>query len=231
MSEHDPMADSVAAYVMGALGPEEEDEVRRHLRGCRSCAALERRLRETMGILPFALEERAAPPELRDRILSRLAVEQGSAKRRSRLRLRRPGLVIPLAAAVLLLAAWSGFLTVRVQQLEQTQTRTYPIQPTGLGAVGGANGEVVVMPGQEAALIDLRGLPSPPAGHVYELWVGTSPSDVRAAGVFVPDAAGSQLLLVSRNLSSAHLVAVTIEPGPDGSAHPTEPPRLVAHLA
>lgn len=230
MIEHDPVADSVAAYVMGALEPEEEDEVRRHLRGCPDCAALERRLRETMAVLPFAVEERTAPPALRDRLMARLAAEQGPAERRLRFRPRRPGLAAPLAAAVILLAAWSGFLTVRVQQLQQAQALAYPVQPTGLGSVGNANGEVVVMPGRKVALVDLRDLPSPPAGHVYELWVGTSVDDVSAAGVFVPDAAGSRLLLVSRDLASAHLVAITVEPGPDGSSQPTEPPRLVARL-
>lgn len=230
MIEHDPVADSVAAYVMGALEPEEENEVRRHLHECSDCAELARRLRETMAVLPFAVEERPAPPALRDQVLARFAAERALTERHPRSRLRRLGPVAPLAAAVLLLAAWSGFLTVRIQQLQQTQALTYPIRPAESGGVPGAEGEVVMMPGREAALISLRHLPPLPAGRVYELWVGTSANDVRAAGVFVPDAEGSRLLLVSSDLSSARLVAVTVEPGPYGSSHPTEPPRLVARL-
>ncbi|HZU19275.1 MAG TPA: anti-sigma factor [Candidatus Dormibacteraeota bacterium] len=229
MAEHQLMADSVAAYVMGGLEPEEEEAVRRHLRGCPDCAALERRLRGTMALLPFAVEERTAPPRLRGRILSRLAMER-SSRRHLSFRLQRPSLIAVLAAAVLL-AAWSGFLTVRVQQLQQAQARSYPILAIGAQGADGAEGQVVVMPGQEVALVELQHLPSPPPGRVYEIWVGASLEDVRGAGVFLPDAAGSRLLVLSHDLSDARLLAITVEPGPDGSPRPTEPPRLIAHLA
>jgi anti-sigma-K factor RskA len=231
----DTARDSVVAYVLGALDPEQVAAVQAHLEVCADCKALERRMRWTASLLPFAAEAARAPDGLVDRILAAASNEPhrpAALPSRPSVR-RRPGtpwraVAAALAAAVVAIGAWSVYLGVQVHQLSSTQPRTFSLHARP--ALAGARGEVLWLPGQRTVLVEFQQLPPIPSDQVYELWLGTTGGRLQAAGVFRPEAGGSQLLVLNRDLSDYRLIALTVEPGPDGTEAPTEAPRMTGTL-
>jgi hypothetical protein len=96
--------DSIGPYVLGALEPEEMEEMRRHIAGCARCAAEERSLAR----LPQALDQAriddevaTLSPSLEDEVLDRFVRERAAAAPRRR---RWPRLAIAAAAVAALIA-------------------------------------------------------------------------------------------------------------------------------
>lgn len=242
------MENAVAALVLDALEPQEEAAVRAHLASCPNCRELESRLRRAVASVPLAAEAAVPPPRLRESILRAAGAQPQAAAPRpravvaarppSRPRVRRPPwLVAGLAAslvAVVALAGWNLSLTQRLHAPSGPQQTapmtTVAITPTSAGTIEGARGELVRVPSKGIAVVEFSHLPAAPAGRVYQLWVGPSATQVESAGVFVPDQDGSKVLLVHQNLAHDHLIAVTLEPAPDGSPAPTQSPGLAGHL-
>ncbi len=230
----DTARDSVVAYALGALDPEQVDAVLAHLEVCADCRALERRMRWTASLLPFAADAARAPEGLVDRILAAAATEPRrpatvplpSAGRRSGGLWR--ALAAALAAAVVAIGGWSVYLGVQVHQLSSAQPRTSVLHAGR--ALAGARGEVFWLPGQRTALVEFQQLPPIPTDQVYELWLGTADGRLQPAGVFKPEAGGSRLLVLNRDLGGYRLIALTVEPGPDGTTAPTEAPRMTGTL-
>lgn len=247
MAEHtDGMENEVAAFVMDALEPQEAAAVRAHLDSCASCRDLERRLRRVVASVPLAAEEAMPPPRLRDRVLAAAGAEAeaGTARPRAvvappsrRPRPRRPWLQVGLAAAVaaiVILAGWNVFLTQQLKSTSRPQqglaATTVVLSPTSAGTIEGGRGKLVWLPSKGVAIVEFSQLPQAPPGRVYQLWVGPNASHVQSAGVFLPEQDGSKVLLVDRNLEHDRLVAVTLEPAPDGSLAPTQSPGLLGRL-
>ena len=237
----DSMENSVAAYVLGAAEPDEAETIRAHLASCRRCQELERRLRRVAAVMSLSAEEEAPPPALRSRILaaagSAAAPEHVAPEprgfARSRPAARRHGVrlfavVAALVAAVLALAGWSAYLTVQLGQLRQVPA-SHRMAPTAQ-TLGGASGDVVVLPGRRPGFVAFSHLPAPPPGKVYQLWLGTGSGRMQTGGVFRPDQDGTRLLLLDRDLSGLHVIEVTVEPGPGGSPAPTQPPVMRGSL-
>ena len=95
------------------------------------------------------------------------------------------------------------------------QTVTAPVQ-------GGGTGTVVFADGQALFLGD--GLPTPPAGRAYQLWVIRGPDQVRSAGV-LPVANGAVTQLVE-DVRATDTVGLSVEPM-SGSPAPTTTPVLL----
>jgi hypothetical protein len=63
------------------------------------------------------------------------------------------------------------------------------------------------------------------------VWLIRSGGSPEPAAVFVPDSNGSKVVLVNRSLAGYSVMAVTNEPGPDGSPAPTQQPQLYGSVA
>lgn len=120
-----------------------------------------------------------------------------------------------------------GIFTVAGRPGPSTSTA---LSPTSAGTIQGARGELVRLPSNGVAIVEFSHLPPAPAGHVYQLWVGPTTSQVQSVGVFLPDQDGSKVILIDQNLAHDHLIAVTLEPAPDGSAAPTQAPGLLGRF-
>ena len=195
-------------------------------------------------------------PELRTRLLDAIAAERPVVSRQSA-EMAEP---IPFpnvrrwpqfyaAAAVLLLAfslgllAWNLDMQGQVRQarnerdqsqstLALTQRELQEAQAAlaqtrfQLASTGGqgASGEIVYLAARQQAVIVVNGLPALAPDQVYQLWLigdgAPQPSNV----FLTPTTA------VQANLTQFTVAAITIEPGPTGSATPTTNPLVTASL-
>jgi hypothetical protein len=101
----------------------------------------------------------------------------------------------------------------------------------GHDSMVGARASVIDLKSDGIAFVDFSGLPPPPTGKVYELWLIGPANRVDAAGVFIPDGNGNRVVVVSRPLAGYVTMAVTTEQGPDGVAAPTQQPQLLGSIA
>src|SRR2546426_1010766 len=72
-SDHEELRSQLGAFVLGALTPAEEAEVRAHLAVCDECAAEARALQPAVDALAWSAEPVDPPAEVRQRILSSVA--------------------------------------------------------------------------------------------------------------------------------------------------------------
>jgi len=225
VSHADRFREDAAAWVLGALPDDEARAFAAHLDGCPACRAEVEELRAAADTLPTLVPSVAPPPELRDRIMAVVEAEAevlraaGSAADRPA-RGRRPrwlpgrgalgalgGLRPALAAAAvaLLLAGLAGGFGLAQLGGDGDEVRTVRAQVTAPGAQA-----TLRVRDEGGGRLEVRGLPAPPEGRVYQVWLlpegsetprpttslFTVTSDGRAAAP-VPDVSGAQAVLVS----------------------------------
>ena len=137
------------------------------------------------------------------------------------------------AAAVAVIALVAGLLVGQALRNQPAPPATSVARYTLTGHAGmtGAQATVVDLKTDGVALVDFRGLPALPPGRVYELWLIPAKGSPEAVAVFVPDSGGAKIVLVGKSVSGYIEIAVTNEPGPDGSSAPTQQPQLYGKLA
>jgi Anti-sigma-K factor rskA/Putative zinc-finger len=192
-------ADQVGPYVLGALEPEEMEEMRRHVAGCARCTAEVRSLAELPALLDMAEadDEIAAPsPGLEDQVLDRFVRERARSGPR---RLRWPRLAIPAVAVAALVAA----LLVVVLPGESNTAYAHA-DLWSLPAGGGAEGTADVAEVPAGTRVKLRADHLPvERGKAYELWC------VRNDGRWIN---GGRFYASSDGTAAAELVAA-VKPG------------------
>ena len=242
MSERCQHADTVASYLLGALPQDEVTHFEAHLGDCPSCREDIAALRPVVDALPAAAPPADPPLELRGRIMATVRSEAellqaaGPAADkpakparpplRERLASRRPLLA---GAMVLVLALAAGYgLRAAVENDNGTPagtTRTVRAQVT----IPHATARVVVRNG--VATLVVTGLPAPPAGHIYQVWLKrpgvTAPAPTNA--LFGVDHQGGGHTSVP-TVNDVEAVLVTAEPD-GGSPAPTQNPVIIAPLS
>ena len=245
IADHDELESSIAAYLLGAVDPEEIDVVRMHIDGCSTCQEIIRRLQHAVDALPMAVEPIAPPTRLLERILASAAVSRETSRRRPqrvrvlrlprpRARLWSPGFRTALAgAAIIAFALGTGFglgLGRFTSPPSPQVAAVAQYSMVGSGAMEGSQGRVFELRQQGLTLIEFSNLPQPDQGKVYELWFITKDGHAAPSGVFAPDSQGSHVVLVASNLSGVKTLAVTQEVGPNGTRAPTQQPQLVGSI-
>ena len=74
-NEHERWSEDVAAYMLGALEPEEAADFERHAEDCERCRSEMRWLTAAVEVLPEAVERQEPPPELRERLLAEVGAD------------------------------------------------------------------------------------------------------------------------------------------------------------
>ncbi|HET7484348.1 MAG TPA: zf-HC2 domain-containing protein, partial [Solirubrobacterales bacterium] len=82
-TNHERWNDDLAAYMLGALEPEEAAELERHAEGCERCREQIRWLAPAVRALPDSVERLEPPRELRSRILAEVRSDAAGAARAS----------------------------------------------------------------------------------------------------------------------------------------------------
>lgn len=219
---HDRRSEDLAAYLFGALEPEEAADFEHHTRRCERCREELRRLAPAMRALPEAVERHEPPPGLRKRLLAevredarRAGGERAGVLGPSRGRLRAHWRPLAALAALLLIAAAIVGLAVG-----------------GSGSGGGGASKFVSghAPGVVATVVRegehgrlrLRDVPAMPPDRVLEAWVRRGGKVEPVPTLFVPDGEGKASTRLG-DLRDVDLVMVTAEP-PGGSKAPTSAP-------
>jgi anti-sigma-K factor RskA len=242
-ADHDRMEDVVAAYALGACDDEERELVEAHLLACPDCCELARRLSRTVAAVALSVDQVRPPDRLRAGILAAARAGQApepepdepriltlplSDERPARPRRRFP-LQWTAVAALALVLVGLGAWNVALNQALNAPPARYSI--AGTGSLAGASGTVTEFRRQDAALVDLTGMPQPPAGKVYQLWLIDGSGRPTSGGTFVPSVDGTARVGVNRPMSGVKAVAVTQEAGPAGAPAPTtQKPELAGQL-
>ncbi len=224
--------EDAAAYVLYSLADAEAQAFDEHLQTCAACREEVNSLRSVADALAVGITRVEAPRELGPRIMAAVYPEAQlfgalgeEADRPVPARRRRRGLVPALVAVCALgIGLLVGALAINTPSDEHVETIR----------------AIVVAPGSHATA-DLRkvgghvqlvvqGLPAPPAGRIYEVWLehGTQapePTDV----LFSVTRSGHGTAAVPGGLHGISHVLVTDEPL-GGSLKPTREPIIVAKV-
>ncbi len=229
----------VGPYAVDAVDDLERAAFERHRAGCEDCRRELAGLRETAATL--AADRPVPPPDrLRAQVLAGiegirpLPPEMPADRpRRASSRWRsRPAALVAAAAAVLAL----GTGAVVWQQLSDDRTSQAPPAASPLERVREARDaeeytktldgiEVTVVRSRSLnqAVVVTEGMPPPPRGKVYELWLDHRGVGMVPAGLM--DAGGTQQLVLEGDPATAIGAGITIEPE-GGSDEPTTEPMM-----
>jgi anti-sigma-K factor RskA len=231
--DHAAASEALGAYALGAVEGGEATRIATHVASCRVCFEELERLRGAVHALPELAEELEPSPALKERLMATVRKEAAATAAEKRARDRRSrragfGLTLrPVAgvalASVLALGGVAGYL---VGDDGQSSTRTVAAQVSG--SVSGAQADVLLRDGR--ARLVVSGMPQPPRGRVYQVWVqraGSAP--VPTAALFSPTRDGRGSVDVPGDLRGSPRVLVTDEPA-GGSLVPTRAPVIAAAL-
>ncbi len=228
MTQHRDCGADAAAYALGALEAAEADAFREHLATCAVCRDEVSAFAAVVDVLPLSAPAQPVPRALKRRVLAEVRAEaRAKAPRQARVRRRtgwmvtfpRPALAGAAGAVAVVLAVGAVLLGSGGSGTRVIQASVAWKSASAVLNVDRGRGELVV-----------RGMPQPPAGHVYEVWLkkGSHPP-VPTTALFSTTAAGSGTVDVPGNLHGVTTVMVTPEPA-GGSKVPTHPAVLVAQL-
>ncbi|TLM75923.1 anti-sigma factor domain-containing protein [Pseudarthrobacter sp. NamB4] len=147
---------------------------------------------------------------------------------------RRPGSTrrwlagIAAAAAIALGGVGVGsYLADQNDPLNQV-VRADDVREASVDVAGGGTATVLVSPSEDAAVVKMNGVPAPPAGKVYQMWL--IPKDGSApVSQGLMDAEALSKPAVVQGISSAAALGITVEPA-GGSQSPTLPTVAAAPL-
>lgn len=236
-SEH--ISELIPGYALGALDAEERMLVDVHLAQCPECRAELDLFRPVVASLAFAAEVREPSPELRDRVLAQVAaspIDFVAARERKQRRRRLTtfrGWALAIAAVFVGLVVWNVMLQVQVmQQRDHLQEQVEVVALLALSDQVGfalqgtevapqAKGRLIPNPDGHGAALVVEGMPAPPAGRVYQLWLVRPDGHRDSGGLFtVEDGRSAIYVHPPTSFSNYTAVGVTDEPA-GGSPEPT----------
>jgi anti-sigma-K factor RskA len=221
--------EDAAAYVLGALEPAEAEAFRRHMADCVACREDVTAFEQVSAAMPAARAVYPVPADLRRRVMRevRATPREAAPGRAAR---PRPTVVSParrrlvaLGAPVVAVAA--VVLAIVLSTGGSSGTRVIQAMVSGASGtaqlrITGGHGELVVY-----------GLPQPPIGRVYEMWVQRGHGAPSPTGtLFGVTSAGSAAVGVPGSLDGVSAVMVTQERA-GGTLAPTRAPVIVARVA
>jgi hypothetical protein len=234
-----PRVEDAAGYVLRALPDGEWEAYRYHVDECEECAAKVAELGFVSHALLSAVPQLSAPPDIRNRVMSVVRAEaellqaagpaadrpvreeRGDATRSRRLFGRlRPLTLGALASVLVVLGVGAGTL------LRDGSGSCTTRAGTAAGVAANATVQLKVCDGN--ARLALSGMPSPPDGRIYELWLldPKAKAGPMPAGLF--SVRNGRASVDVGAVEGSKTVLVTDEPLPNGSEQPTKTPIVSA---
>lgn len=211
-SDHKRWSEDLAAYMLGALEPDEAAGFERHLAGCERCREEMGWLEPAVHSLPESVERQEPPKQLRQSLMAEVYADARPEPRRAPAPRRRWLLkpAVGFAVLALLVAGVVG----------------YEVGNDGEGE-GGASTIVRQIDGMTVTMIqegdggklELAGVPQPPKDKVFEAWVERDGEVEAVPALIVPDRHGHAETTIA-DMRGVEAVMVTVEPR-GGSETPT----------
>ncbi|MDQ3646889.1 MAG: anti-sigma factor [Actinomycetota bacterium] len=239
---HEELKELIAPYVLGAVLPEEERELRSHLLSCTECMEESDSYLEVTSSLALSVEPQELPAGFADRVTAAArGVEVGSqpdsVPGRGRSPARRwwqaalvPGMAVLLVATALLAGAL--LQTRRDLGTMQDVLAALPNADQGFELQGRGQVAGSMVPADDGSVFWVSGLSPAPAGKDYQLWLMEGkcaageggPCDITSVGVFeISDETGVGALTTPAGIAGYDAAAITLEPE-GGSDQPTTAP-------
>ena len=159
--------------------------------------------------------------------------ELGAARQRREERRRAPGLrnwLVGVAAAAVIALGGVGvgaYVANQNDPLNQV-LQAQDVRQATVDVSGGGTATVSISPSKDAVVVKMNGVPAPPAGKVYQMWL--IPKDGSApVSQGLMDAEALSKPAVVKGIGSAAALGITVEPV-GGSASPTLPTVAAAPL-
>lgn len=215
-TDHTRWSEDLAAYVLGALEPEEAAELERHLEGCERCREELRWLEPAVHALPESVARQEPPRQLRQSLMAEVRAE-APAEQPVRARFRRWYLkpAVGFAVLALLVAGVVGY------EVGKDGSGDEPAS-TVVRQVGDMTVKMI-QEGEEGTL-QLSGVPQIPSDKVLEAWVEREGEVEAVPALFVPDRHGQAETRIA-DMTGVETVMVTEEPQ-GGSEAPTGEPLM-----
>jgi anti-sigma factor RsiW len=243
--DHDRWRNDLAAYMLGALDPEEAAGLEGHAEGCERCRAEMQWLTAAVEALPEAVERLQPPRELRARVMAEVREDarhqavRGDSRDVAAGFLQRAsawleglgsgpmGLrpVAGVAAAVLVVAVVAGF-AIAGGIGSSSSSGGGSSSTVVAGTPPGVTAEVVNH--GDTGTIQLANVHKLPSDRVLEAWVRRNGEIEPVRALFVPDRQGHASTKLG-NMKGVDTVMVTTEP-PGGSDAPTSTPIVTVPI-
>ncbi len=171
---HERWEGDAAAYVLGVLEEDELGPFEEHLEACVQCREEVRAMREAVDALPLAAATAAPPSRMRGRVMATVRAEaagrapdpQAFQKPKRRWRAGPVGRPAgPKLAAAVATAAVVAAIVVALTVGGGHATRTYA------GVVYAPGASASLRQSGNSAQLQVSGLPAPPVGRIYEVWL------------------------------------------------------------
>lgn len=159
--------------------------------------------------------------------------ELGAARVRREERRRPAGarrwLTAVAAAAVIALGGVGvgAYITDQNDPLNQV-VRAGDVRETSVPVSAGGTATVLISSSKDAVVVKMNGVPAPPAGKVYQMWLIPKDGSAPVSQGLMDEAALSKPAVV-KGIASAAALGITVEPA-GGSASPTFPIVAAAPL-
>ncbi|MDQ3662737.1 MAG: anti-sigma factor [Actinomycetota bacterium] len=241
---HEEYKGLIAAYVLGAIPPDELAEVSGHIVSCDTCTEEVNAQAKVVGKLALTVDPVPLPDGFADGVVAlarqRSPISAGASEPTGGspvsagaseptggqvLPFRRPVLsgVLAAAAAVIIGVLGAGFLDARSDLQRSRQVISALTADRGLALAGtrGAKGHMV--PTENGAVFAVAGLPEPPAGRTYQLWAIRNDKPLSLGTFGVEE--GQAVVRIEDPVDEVDAMAVTVEPE-GGSAQPSTDPVM-----
>jgi anti-sigma-K factor RskA len=235
--EHERMAHLLPSYATGGLDPDEALAVRKHLRRCGRCRMLAAEYRAAFDAIGLSVPLADPPEHLRANILENLP-QQPPYRLPPPVRfiLDHPRGVVAASLAILLLFAASVWLNI--SGVPGTSTGTNQVQSARVDPTEVAGGILTVLNGTAAApraraiiavgrdrtsaVLYAFGLPRPPQGHVYQLWLMKNGVHTNGGIIRVtPEGHAVHYIQLAGPITQFASFGITLEPAAGSSQGPT----------
>lgn len=213
---HEEIKDLLPAYALGALGAEELEILVRHMPTCDSCPRDLAEYRQALRTFPALVPQATPSPKVKERLMALLSPPPRTAFSWRSFALAWTPLSLLLLAGVL---AVSFSLSNQLQTQQEATATVLNLEGTEVAPQ--AQGIIFFVPQQKMAMLAVRGLPTPPPGWEYQLWL-IRDNERHSGGTFVVDSQGRGYLFVRmpQDISTFPTAGITLEPV-GGSSAPT----------
>ena len=181
--------------------------------------------------LPQKSADVESPPDERGPTVMRDEFSAARQRRGERRRQASPRRWLAgIAAAALLALGGAGvgaYIADQNDPLNQV-VRAEDVREESVDVAGGGTATVLISPSKDAAVVRMNGVPAPPAGKVYQMWLIPKDGSAPVSQGLMDKAALSRPAVV-KGIASAAALGITVEPA-GGSASPTSPAVAAARL-